>query len=113
MQPIDRNSAEHYIWGKICDGWHFLSRPELSILAERVPADAAEMRHYHSKSRQFFYILSGKATIEIEGQCIELTEGQGVEVNPGARHQFMNRSTEDVHFLVISNPATKGDRVDV
>jgi mannose-6-phosphate isomerase-like protein (cupin superfamily) len=39
--------------------------------------------------------------------------GQGIEVAPGVPHQFMNESVEDVHFLVVSHPTTRGDRVEV
>jgi len=113
MQPIDRSSAEHYIWGGMCDGWHFVKRADMSVIAERVPPGAKETRHFHSAARQFFFILSGCAVIEINGERVTLVEGQGFEVAPGIPHQFMNESSEEVHFLVISHPSTRGDRVDV
>lgn len=113
MQPIDRSSAEHYIWGDVCDGWHLVKRTDMSVIAERVPAGAKETRHFHSTARQFFFILSGYAVIEINGKRVTLTEGQGIEVAPGTSHQFINESPEDVHFLVVSHPSTRGDRVEV
>ncbi len=113
MQPIDRSSAEHYLWGDVCDGWHLVKRPEMSVIAERVPAGAKEKRHVHSMARQFFFILSGSAVIEIDGERVSLAAGQGVEVPPGAPHQFMNESQEEVSFLVVSHPSTRGDRVDL
>lgn len=85
----------------------------MSVIAERVPPGASESRHYHATARQFFYILSGKAVIEIEGADVALSEGQGIEIAPAVRHQFRNKSEEDVHFLVISHPTTRGDRVEV
>lgn len=113
MKPIERLSAEHYIWGDICDGWHLVKRPDLSVIAERVPAGAKETRHAHAVSRQFFYILSGNAVIEMDGVQVEMAEGQGLEVPPGVPHQFMNPSSKEVHFLVISHPSTKGDRFEL
>ena len=83
------------------------------MIAERVPPGASEVRHYHSAARQFFFILNGKAVIEVDGTDVELAEGQGLEIAPGMRHQVMNRSDADVHFLVISHPNTRGDRVEV
>jgi mannose-6-phosphate isomerase-like protein (cupin superfamily) len=112
-EVIDRASAEHYLWGEACDGWHLLKRDDLSIIAERVPPGAKEIRHFHSETRQFFFILSGSAVMEIEDRCVTLVEGQGLEVPPGARHQFRNESLADVHFLVISHPTTRGDRSEV
>jgi len=113
MKPIDRSSAEHYIWEDVCDGWHLVKRPDMSVIAERVPPGAKEMRHYHSTARQFFYILSGCAVLEMDGKRVTLSKGQGIEVAPGISHQFMNESFEDVHFLVFSHPSTRGDRVKV
>ncbi len=113
MQPIDRSTAEQYTWGGVCDGWHLLKRADLSVIAERVPPGARETRHVHGNARQFFYILSGCAVLEINGKRVALTEGQGIEVAPGMPHQFINESPADVHFLVISHPTTRGDRVEL
>jgi mannose-6-phosphate isomerase-like protein (cupin superfamily) len=113
MQPIDRSSAEHFIWGDVCDGWHLVTRTDMSVIAERVPPGVRESRHFHSAARQFFFILSGCAIIEINGERVILAEGQGIEVAPGIPHQFINESPEDVHFLVVSHPNTRGDRVEI
>lgn len=112
MQPIDRSSAEHYVWGTACDGWRLVKRADLSVIAERVPPGAKETRHVHSSARQFFFILSGRAVIEMSGEQVALTQGQGLEVAPGVAHQFRNESSADVHFLVVSFPTTRGDRVE-
>ena len=109
---IDRSSAEHYVWGDVCDGWHLVKSQEMSVIAERVPPGARETRHFHPTARQFFYILSGRATIDIDGERIELESGQGIEIAPGTTHQFINDSPDDVHFLVVSHPTTRGDRVE-
>lgn len=112
MHPIDRSSAEHYIWGNACDGWHLVKRTDMSVIAERVPPGARETRHFHATARQFFFILSGRAVIEMSGEQVALTHGQGLEVAPGVAHQFRNESSADVHFLVVSFPTTRGDRVE-
>ncbi|MFI4940150.1 MAG: cupin domain-containing protein [Burkholderiales bacterium] len=113
IQAIDRSSAEHYTWGDVCDGWHLVKNAEMSVIAERVPPGAKETRHFHSTARQFFFILSGVAIIEINGQRVALSPGQGIEVAPGTPHQFINESSDDVHFLVVSHPGTRGDRVEI
>ena len=58
--------AEHYIWGEVCDGWHLLKRNDMSVIQERVPAGGAEVMHYHTKARQFFYILEGEGILVFE-----------------------------------------------
>ena len=108
---ISVENAEHYVWGEVCDGWHLLKREDMSIIQERVTAGGAEVIHYHNLARQFFYILDGEGTMVSEEQEILMKKGQGLEIPPQVRHQFMNQSNADVHFLVISVPSTRGDRV--
>lgn len=109
---IDRNTAEHYIWGQNCDGWHLLRSPELSIIQERMPPNTSEVRHFHNVSRQFFFILSGEATMEMNGEIQLLQAHQGVEIPPQTPHQMMNRSKEVLEFVVVSCPPSHGDRVN-
>ena len=113
MQIVDRSNSEHYLWGDDCDGWHLLKRDDLSIITERVSPGASEQRHYHVHSRQFFYILTGVATIEVDGIKHSLRANQGIEIPPGIAHQFGNESSEEVTFLVISMPKAHGDRVEI
>jgi mannose-6-phosphate isomerase-like protein (cupin superfamily) len=85
----------------------------LSVIQERVPAGASEIKHYHSTARQFFYVLSGVATPEFNHQSVSFGAGQGVHVPPEVPHRFTNTSLEEVVFLVISTPSTSGDRVNL
>ena len=113
MRAVDVSSARHYRWGQASDGWQLVDGPDLSVIQERVPPGDQEHRHRHARARQFFYILAGEATLEIDGTSVALTAGQGVEVPPGTPHQFFNRSATDVDMLVISAPRSHGDRVDL
>jgi len=110
---ISIENAEHYIWGEVCDGWHLLKHDDMSVIQELVPAGGAEVMHYHNVARQFFYVLAGKGTMVFEDHEVVLQKGQGLEIEPQVKHQFTNRSREDVHFLVVSVPSTWGDRVNV
>ncbi|RPJ23389.1 MAG: cupin domain-containing protein [Chloroflexi bacterium] len=108
---ISIENAEHYIWGENCDGWHLLKRDDMSVIQECVPAGGAEVRHSHERARQFFYILEGEGTMVFEDCEINLEKGKGMEIEPMVKHQFKNNSQADVHFLGISVPSTRGDRV--
>jgi mannose-6-phosphate isomerase-like protein (cupin superfamily) len=105
-------NAEHYLWGEQCEGWRLLARSDLSVIQERVPPGAAEVRHRHQHARQFFYVLSGVATLEFDDEALSFGAGEGVHVEPGQRHRFVNRSDEHVVFLVISAPTSAGDRIE-
>ena len=111
--PINRASGEHYIWGDHCDGWHLVKDPELSVIQELMPAGTAEVLHFHQRAQQFFFILSGEAFMEVDGNEIELKTGDGIHIRPGVRHQIRNSSRQPVEFLVVSHPPSHGDRVVV
>jgi len=110
--PSDVSNAGHYTWGGVCDGWRLLDDPALSVIQERVPPSAGEAPHFHVKARQFFYVLSGTATMAFEDGKVTFGPNQGLHVPPGTPHRFANESDADVVFLVISAPTTAGDRVD-
>ena len=111
--PVSKSTAPHYTWASVCDGWCLVDTPRLSVVEERVPPGAEELRHYHNEARQFFYVLSGIAILETEGRKHQIPAGSGMEVAPGGQHKFMNQSEQDVVVLVISAPFTKADRIDV
>jgi mannose-6-phosphate isomerase-like protein (cupin superfamily) len=113
MKISDRSNSEHYVWGDVCDGWHFLKQSDLSVIQERVPPGKGEVNHFHNAARQFFYVLSGEATLEFKNHSVTFGAGQGVHVEPGLEHRFVNHSPNDVVFLVISSPSTAGDRVNI
>lgn len=110
---ISKQTAEHYKWGSDCDGWHLVKQGELSVIHERMPAGTCEVRHYHEKSRQFFFGLSGVATLEMAGELYKIAPQEGVEVAPGVPHQMRNDTDEEIEFLVISQPTTRGDRFNI
>ncbi len=107
------SSAEHYKWGDDSDGWHLLKTAQLSVIEERMPVGAREGRHYHSNSQQFFYILEGEANLEVNGEMFTLLKGDGLHVEAGQPHQLMNKSVREIRFIVVSQPKSHGDRVDV
>ncbi len=106
-------NAEHYTWGNQCDGWHLLKSGSLSVIQERMPSGTAEQMHYHQFSQQVFYVLSGEATFIIEGAEHIVSDGQSIHIEKGVNHHIMNRSDDDLHFLVISEPKAHGDRINL
>lgn len=113
MGKTSTTTARHYTWGQACDGWHLLEGEDLSVIEERVPPGAAEVRHRHQRSRQFFYVLAGEATLEVDGAVHRLAPGEGLHVPPGAAHQLRNETGGDLRFIVISSPRSHGDRTEV
>ena len=77
-----------------------------------MPPGTLEARHFHSRARQFFFVLDGELTIEVEGQEFLLRVGEGLEVSPGEAHQVFNRGTLPVRMIVTSQPPSHGDRIN-
>jgi mannose-6-phosphate isomerase-like protein (cupin superfamily) len=113
-QVISVKSADHYQWGgqngTDCDGWHLVKTPDLSIIEELMPPDTSEVRHSHVRARQFFFVLEGELTLEVEHHLLVLQAGEGIEVFPGQQHQALNESSNPVRFIVTSQPPSHGDR---
>lgn len=110
---ISRENAEHYTWGDQCDGWYLLNRQDMLIIHEKMPAGTQERRHFHAVSRQFFFVLEGVLTMELEGETHHITARQGIEIPPEAKHQARNDAPMPVEFIVISHPTPRGDRTDL
>ena len=108
---VTQASAEEYQWGSGCLGWRFVDREEMSVIRENMPPGTCEVRHHHEKSRQFFFILKGSARIELAGEPVQLIKDEGLEIPPGVDHQIFNESHEDLEFILVSQPSTKGDRI--
>lgn len=104
-------NSEHYKWGSDCDGWKLINEPGRSIIQERMPPGTSEIRHYHERAKQFFYMLSGTAAMYVNEERIELKAQEGIAIDPGVPHRMTNESEAEAEFLVISTPTTAGDRV--
>lgn len=104
-------TAPAYAWGDACTGWHLVQNAQLGIIQETMPPGTAEVRHYHARAQQFFYVLQGKATFELAGETLRLGPGEGLEVPAGQPHQLRNEAAEPLNFLVVSTPHAHGDRV--
>jgi mannose-6-phosphate isomerase-like protein (cupin superfamily) len=113
MPPISKyHPLKHYKWGIDCDGWNLVDNNNLSIKQERMPSGASEQLHYHVQAQQFFYILRGQAQFHFEDHIVDVATGEGIHIEPGKKHFIKNNGTEDVEFLLCSNPTTTMDRIN-
>jgi mannose-6-phosphate isomerase-like protein (cupin superfamily) len=109
---ISTANAEHYTWGNNCDGWFLVRTPELNIIEELLPPGTSEARHHHARARQFFFVLEGELTMEVEHHEYTVGAREGIEIAPGQWHQAMNRSAIPLRIMVTSQPPSHGDRID-
>lgn len=109
---LSKENSQSYHWGDKCRGWHLVKSENLSIIEELMPPNTKEQKHYHHFSEQFFRILSGTATFEIADEILELEAGQGVHILPQTIHRISNNTSEELEFILISQPTTRGDRIN-
>jgi mannose-6-phosphate isomerase-like protein (cupin superfamily) len=112
-KKISIENAEHYKWGSDCDGWHLLKTDSLNVISEKMPPGTSEKLHYHKNAQQLFYILSGPATIELEGEIIRLNAHECIHIPKGKKHCVKNNAEEELSFLLISEPRAQNDRIDL
>src|SRR3954453_14789561 len=103
----------HYKWGNDCDGWVLVETEDLSVKQERMPAQALEALHYHEKAQQFFFILKGIATFEVEEKSFTVKAGEGFHVEALKKHRIINNTADDIEFILNSQPSTNNDRYNI
>lgn len=101
---------QHYQWGEGCDGWVLVDTEDLSVKQERMPPRTVEALHYHEKAQQFFFILKGIASFEVEQNMFVVHAGEGFHILPGKKHRILNNTTEVLEFILSSQPSTNSDR---
>jgi len=57
-----------------------------SLAEAGVPAGSATQRHYHRLSEEFYFILEGRGTMEIDGAIRDVGPGDAILIPPGAWH---------------------------
>ena len=114
MTPVSKYQAlQHYRWGLDCEAWNLLDQPSLGIKQERMPPGSAEQLHYHEMAQQFFYILKGEALFEIDENLVTVREGEGLHIKAGENHRLRNPGTEDLEFIICSQPTIGNDRINL
>ncbi len=53
-----------------------------SVIEERMPPCAQEQRHWHSRSRQFFYVLEGELIMQFDNESVRIPVRHGLEIAP-------------------------------
>jgi mannose-6-phosphate isomerase-like protein (cupin superfamily) len=61
--------------------------------------------HFHKITDESYLILSGTASMQINGQPFELAPGEAVLIHPMEVHQISNAGKDDLVFLAVCVPA--------
>ncbi len=73
---------------------------EISI--NNLPAGAGvPFVHSHKQNEEIYAVLSGKGKAVIDGETVELTEGDWLRVAPAAKRQFSAADDSAISFVCI------------
>jgi mannose-6-phosphate isomerase-like protein (cupin superfamily) len=61
-------------------------------------------RHYHLKTEEIYYILSGRGKIHIDNEAYMVSSGHAIFLPIGSRHQIINEGQEDIIFVCADAP---------
>lgn len=73
-----------------------------SLAEARVPAGSATQRHYHQLAEEFYFILEGRGTMDLDGETREVGPGDCILIPPSVWHTIAAR--EDLRFLCCCAP---------
>jgi mannose-6-phosphate isomerase-like protein (cupin superfamily) len=73
-----------------------------SLAEARAPAGSATQRHYHRLAEEFYFILEGRGTMEIDGETRAVGPGDAILIPPGAWHTIA--ALEPLRFLCCCAP---------
>lgn len=73
-----------------------------SLAEATIPAGGATERHYHGASEEFYYILEGNGTMEIDGIEKQVRPGDAILIPAKAWHQIT--AVEPLRFLCCCAP---------
>ena len=73
-----------------------------SLAEASLPVGSQTDRHYHKLSEEFYYILEGSGTMEIDGEEREVGVGDAILIPAGAWHQI--HAGEALRFLCCCAP---------
>ena len=58
--------------------------------------------HHHSQDEEYYYILSGRGKMTLDGELFPVAAGDITAVYPGGCHGLENDGDEDLRIIVIS-----------
>jgi len=97
--PSEHGEVVFELFGKAAGGSLAHSLAQIVI-----PPGKTSLKHYHPVAEESYYILSGSAQMELEGDARPLGPGDSVIILPGQVHRITNASDSNVVLLAVCVP---------
>lgn len=78
-----------------------------SLAEASLPTGNATDRHYHKISEEFYFVLEGTGTMEIDGESQKISPGDAVLIPAGTWHQIT--ASTQLRFLCCCSPPYSHD----
>jgi mannose-6-phosphate isomerase-like protein (cupin superfamily) len=75
-----------------------------SLAEARLPPGGQTQPHYHPRTEEIYYILTGRGRMQIEQEVREVGPLDAIAILPGQRHQITNIGAEPLVFLCCCAP---------
>jgi len=80
-----------------------------SLAEARVPPGATTTPHYHARTEEIYYLLSGTADMTIGEETQSVGPGDAIAIPPGQVHTITNTGKEMLTFLCCCAPGYEHD----
>ncbi|REK08260.1 MAG: cupin domain-containing protein [Planctomycetota bacterium] len=76
-----------------------------SLAEARLPPGASTTPHYHPRTEEIYYILTGEGRMRIAEETQAVGPGDAIAIPPGKEHEITNVGSETLVFLCCCAPA--------
>ena len=80
-----------------------------SLAEATIAVGTATQEHYHPKSEEIYYILSGTGRMKIKGELSDVGPLDAIAIPPGARHKIWNTGNTPLVLLCCCAPGYEND----
>jgi len=80
-----------------------------SLAEASVPPGVSTAPHYHPRTEEIYYILTGTANMTIGKETRPVGRGDAIAIPPGQVHTITNTGTEMLTFLCCCAPGYEHD----
>ncbi len=87
-------------WKMLFYGMH-LGHPWHTVEFVVIPPGASCGEHTHNDTEEIYYLLSGRATMYLDGTPLEVSAGDLITTPIGSKHAIANHGDQDMHMFVV------------
>ena len=75
-----------------------------SLAEARIVPDGKTTPHYHPRTEEIYYILTGHGRMQIGDELRHVGPGDAIAIPPGQVHQIINTGSVELKFLCCCAP---------